>query len=183
MLNSTEQFTAAARTQLESQLHLATSVSDSLIDGMEKMMGLNLQAAKASLEHSIGQTQQLLSAKVAQDFFNPSAPQAQAEIIMTYVRHLTNIGSVKQNELAEVAENRINESSRQMVAMLDDMSKLSPVAEPAISAMKSAIDNANSGFAQLTRSTKLAMETMEANMSAAGEQMTSASGKARGKKA
>ena len=85
MISSTEQFSAAARSQIESQLTLTTALTDKIIDSLEKVMGLNLQAAKATMEASVNNAQKLLTAKDAQEFFNLSAGQAQpqAEMALT----------------------------------------------------------------------------------------------------
>ena len=181
MFNTAEQFTAAARAQMEAQLTLATSVSDSMIDGVEKLMGLNLQAAKAGLESSIANAQQLLTAKDAQELFATASQQAQpqAEIALTYARHLTTIARGKQKEFAQAAESRISENSRQLVAMLDDVTRNAPAgSETAVSMMKSAIDNASNGFSQLSRSAKVAIDTMESNLDSAVAQMSQATAKA-----
>lgn len=63
MISSTEQLATAARAQLDNQLQLATSIAGSVISGVEKLVGLNLQATRASLEASIGSAQHLLAAK------------------------------------------------------------------------------------------------------------------------
>ncbi len=181
MFNTVEQFAAAARNQKEVQLSLATSFSDSMIEGVEKLMGLNLQAAKAGLESSLANAQQLMSAKDPQELFSTASQQAQpqAEIVLTYARHLATIATNQQKEFASVVETQVSESSRQLVSMLDDMTKLAPAgSETAISMMKSAIDNASSGFSQLSRSAKVAVETMESNLDTAVAQMSQASPKA-----
>lgn len=174
MLNSPEQFTAAARAQLESQLQLATSLTDSMLESMEKMVGLNLQAAKATLESSMGSAQQLLAIKDPQEFLSASSTQVQpqADIMMTYARHLASIATDTHFELAKAAESQMTESSRQLVSMLDQMGKYAPTgSESAMSMMKSAIDNVSTGYAQMNRSTKVAIEAMENNMKAASTQL------------
>lgn len=174
MLNSPEQFTAAARNQFASQLQLATAVTDSMIDSMEKVFGLNLQAAKATLESSVGNVQQLLSIKDPQEFLSASSTQVQpqADIMLTYARHLATIATTTQVELAKAAETQVSESSRQMVSLLDELSKFAPAgSETAVSMMKSAIDNVSSGYAQLNRSAKVAIDAMESNMQAASTQL------------
>ena len=181
MFNTAEQFTAAARAQMEAQLNLATSFSDSMIDGVEKLMGLNLQAAKAGLENSIANAQQLLAARDPQELFATASQQAQpqAEIALTYARHLGTIARGKQKEFAQAAESQINEQSRQMVAMLDDVTKSAPAgSETAVSMMKSAIDNASSGFTQFSRSAKVAIDAMESNLDNAVAQMSNVTAKA-----
>ena len=170
MPNSTEALTTAARTQLDTQLQLATSIAGSLIDGMEKVAGLNLQAAKASFNASIGNAQHLFAAKDPQEFFSLSAHQAQphAEIALTYGRHLASIASGTQLELARVAEDQVNQSSRHMVNLLDEFGRLAPAgSEGAFSLMKSALDNVSASVGQLARNSKIAIETMEHNVKAA----------------
>ncbi len=175
MLNAPEQFTTAARAQLESQLHMATAVTDSMIDSMEKVIGLNLQAAKASLDNSVGNVQQLLTVKDPQEFLSVSSTQSQpqTDIALTYARHLASIATTAHFELAKAAETQVTESSRQLVSLLDSFGKVAPAgADTAITMMKSAIDNVSSGYAQLNRSAKVAIEAMEQNMSAASSQLT-----------
>ncbi len=179
MQSSTEQFTAAARAQLASQLNLATAVTDSMIESMEKVVGLNLQAAKATLESSLGNAQHLLAIKDPQELLSASASQPQADIMLTYARHLTTIATDTHFELAKAAEAQLTESSRQWVSLLDQFGKFAPTgSESAVSIMKSAIDNVSSGYAQLNRSTKVAIETMETNMKAASEQISQLTPKA-----
>lgn len=187
MLNSPEQFTAAARAQLESQLQLATTLTDSMIDSMEKVIGLNLQAAKASLDNSVGNAQQLLAVKDPQEFFSASTSQAQpqADIALTYARHLASIATTTHFELAKAAETQVTESSRQLVSLLDSFGKVAPAgSDTALSMMKSAIDNVSSGYAQLNRSAKVAIEAMEQNVNAASSKLNELAAKpaARAKK-
>lgn len=187
MLNSPEQFTAAARAQLESQLQLATALTDSMIDSMEKVIGLNLQAAKASLDNSVSNVQQLLAVKDPQELFNVSTSQSQphTDIALTYARHLSTIATATHFELAKAAETQVSESSRQLVSLLDSFGKVAPAgSDTAISMMKSAIDNVSSGYAQLNRSAKVAIEAMEHNVNAASTQLNQLAAKpaARAKK-
>ncbi len=180
MFNTAEQFAVAARNHMEVQLGMVTSVSDSMIEGVEKLMGLNLQAAKAGLESSIANAQMMLSAKDAQELLATASQQAQpqAEILLTYVRHLATIATNQQKELASVVETQFSESSRQLVSLLERVTELAPAgSETAVSMMKSAIDNASSGFSQLSRSAKVAIETMESNLDTAVSQMSQTSTK------
>lgn len=187
MLNSPEQFTAAARAQLETQLQLATTLTDSMIDSMEKVIGLNLQAAKASLDNSVGNVQQLLAVKDPQELLTASTSQAQpqTDIALTYVRHLASIATTTHFELAKAAETQVTESSRQLVSLLDNFGKVAPAgSDTALSMMKSAIDNVSSGYAQLNRSAKVAIEAMEHNVNAASSKLNELAAKpaARAKK-
>lgn len=169
MLNSTEQLATAARRQLDAQLQLAASVAGSMIEGMEKFAGLNLQAARASVEASIGSAQNLLAAKDPQEFLNTACnhSQPQTDIALTYGRHLSSIASSTQQDLSRAAESRLAASSRQLVAFLDDLTRVAPAgSETALSMMKSVIDNASTSYAQLNKSARLAFDSIESNMQA-----------------
>lgn len=176
MTNSTEQLATAARTQLDNQLQLATAITGSLIDGMEKLVGLNLQATRASVEASIGSAKNLLAAKDPQEFFTLASHQAQpqADIALTYGRHLSSIASDAHRDLSRAAETQLTASSRQMVSLLDGFAGIAPAGSgTALAMMKSAIDNVSSGFPQLNKSAKVAIEAMESNIQTAGARISS----------
>jgi len=180
MISSTEQFSAAARSQIASQLSFTTSLTDKMMESMEKMVGLNLQAAKATLEASVNSAQKILSAKDPQEFFSLTANQAQpqAELALTYGRHLASIASSTQIELTKVAESQIAENSRKLNSLFDKASEMAPAgSESAIAIMKSALDNANSSYEQISKNTKLAVEAIESNINAAATQLSQATSK------
>ncbi len=171
MHHTTDAFSTAARSQMQAQLGLASTLADTLIGSMQKVIGLNLNAAKASLDTSLAGTQQLLAARDPQEFFSLSTHQAQphAEIVLTYSRHLASIASGAQVELARVAEDQVNQSSRQMVSLIDEFGRLAPAgSEGTLSLMKSALDNVSASVGQLARNSKIAVETLEHNMKSAG---------------
>ncbi len=177
MPNSTEALTTAARTQLDTQLQLATSIAGSLIDGMEKVAGLNLQAAKASFNASIGNAQHLFAAKDPQEFFSLASNQAQpqTDIALTYGRHLSSIASGAHNDLSRAAETQINAHSRQLIAMLDNIARLAPAgSETTLTMLKSGIDSISSSYAQLNKSAKVAIETIESSMESASARIANA---------
>lgn len=184
MISSNEQFTAATRSQIESQLSLTTALTDKMIDGVQKMIDLNMHAAKATMEASVANVQKLMSAKDPQEFFSLSATGSapQAEMAMSYSRHLANIASATQMEFTKAAESQIAENSRKLVSLFDQAAKMAPAgSENALSMMKSAITNASAGYEQLTKNTKMAVEAMETNMNTAASQMTEEAAKASGR--
>ncbi len=180
MFNSADQITSTARNSMTSQLNLATSLTGSMLESMEKFMGLNLQAAKATVENSINNAQHLMLAKDPQEFFATSAQQAQpqTDIVLTYARHLATIASGAHFELSKVAESQISESGRNVTDMINELSKHAPAgSENMISTFKSVIDNTSSGFSQLNRTAKAAVEAMESNVNAASSQIAQATAK------
>lgn len=174
----------AARTRLSSQLDFAIAMAESMIESMEKLMGLHLQAAKASLDVSIGSTQQLMSTKDPQNFMNVSSHQMQpqADIVLTYLRHLASIGSSAHRQLAQITQAQISENNREIVALLDDLGSSTPEgSRSSIGLLKSAIGNAASGYDQIARTTQSAIEQLESTLSAASNQVSALTTKPNGR--
>lgn len=184
MFTIPEQFSNVAKANMESQLAIFTTLTSKAFESMEKVVDLNLNVAKASLEDSSIAAKQLLSAKDPQEFFTLTAAQAQptAAKAIAYGRHLAGIATSAQAELTRAAEEQIAETGRKVSALVDDVSKNAPAgSENVIAIVKSAIGNANAGYEQFSRSTKQAVEVMEANMNSAVSQFTQAAEKTAGR--
>ena len=182
-----EQFSAATKANFDSQLALITTLTNKAFESVEKFVDLNMNAVKASLEESNATTKQLLAAKDPQEFFSLTAAKAQpnAEKAIAYGRHFASIATATQAEFTKAAEAQIADTSRKVIALVDDVSKNAPAgSENAIALLKSAIGNANAGYEQLTKTTKQAVETIEGNMNTAVSQFSAAAEKtaARAKK-
>lgn len=181
---SPDLLSSATSTRLSSQISFATSMAESMIETVEKLMGLNLQAARASLDMSMGSAQQLMAAKDPQEFMNVSSRQLQphADIVVTYVRHLSNIASGTHRQLARITQDKVNENSREIVSMLDKLGSGAPEgSQSSISLLKAAIDNAASGYGQINQTTQDAIEQLESGISAASTQLTTMTTKSNGR--
>ncbi len=180
MFTIPDQFSSAAKANLEAQLSIFTALTSKAFESVEKVVDLNLNVAKASLEDSSIAARQLLSAKDPQEFFSMTAAQAQpaAAKAIAYGRHLAGIASSAQAEFTRAAEEQIAETGRKVSALVDDVSKNAPAgSENVIAIVKSAIGNANAGYEQFSKSTKQAVEVMEANMNSAVNQFSQAAEK------
>lgn len=181
MFNVTEQFSAATKANFESQLAMLNALTTKAFESVEKVIELNVSAARASLEETSATARQLLAAKDAQEFFSLSAAQAQpsTEKAIAYGRHLAGIASSTQAEFAKAAETQIAEATRKVNALVDEVTKNAPAgSENAIAILKSMIGNANAGYEQLTKTAKQAVETIESNLANATTQFTQAAEKA-----
>ncbi|MES2316231.1 MAG: TIGR01841 family phasin [Pseudomonadota bacterium] len=179
-----EQFSNATKANFESQFAIFSSLTAKAFEGMEKLVELNLTAAKASLEESSITTRQLLAAKDPQEFFSLTAAQAQptAEKAMSYSRQVAAIAAGTQAEFTKAAEAQIAETNRKVITLVDEVTKNAPAgSENVVAAIKASIGNANAGYEQLTKTTKQAVEAMETNVNAAVSQFSQAVPKA-GKK-
>lgn len=181
MFTIPEQFSAASKANFEAQLSMMTALTNKAFEGVEQMIGLNLNAAKASLEESSAAAKQFLAAKDAQEWLSVAASQAQpnAEKAMAYGRHLATIASGVQAEFSKAAEAQIAETSRKVLELVEEVSKNAPAgSENAVALVKSAIGNANAGYEQLTKTTKQAVEAMESNLNNAVSQFAQQAPKA-----
>lgn len=176
-----EQFSAATRTTLESQLALLTALTGKAFESVEKVIELNMTVAKAALEESTSNARQLLAAKDPQEFIALSTSQVQpnAEKATAYGREVMTIVSGLQAEVTKAAESQIGEHSRKFASLVDEVSKSAPAgSENVVAFMRTAIANANAGYDQLSKSTKQAVETMGANINTAAAQVSQAASKA-----
>lgn len=181
MFSFQDQFSSATKANFEAQLALISMLTGKAFESVEKLVELNLTAAKSSLEESATNARELLAAKDPQEFLALTAAQAKpnAEKALAYGRHVAGIATTAQAEFTRAAEEQVAATSRKVAALVDDVSKNAPAgSENVVAMMKSAISNANAGYEQLTKSTKQAVQTMEANVSAATAQFSQAAEKA-----
>lgn len=180
MFTIPEQFSTATKANFESQVAILTALTNKAFESVEKIIDLNMNVAKASLEESAVAARQLLSAKDPQEFFSLSAAQAQpsAEKALAYGRHLASIATSTQAEFTKAAEAQIAETNRKIVALVDEVSKNAPAgSENAVAFVKSAIGNASAGYEQLSKSTQQAVDVLEANLNTAVTQFSQAAAK------
>ena len=181
MFSFQEQFSAATKNNLESQIALLTALTGKAFESVEKVIELNMSVAKAALEDSTTNAKQLMAAKDPQEFIALSTSQAQPnnEKVAAYGRQVMTIVSGLQAEMTKAAETQIGEHSRKLSSLVDEVSKSAPAgSENVVAFMKTAIANANAGYEQMTKTTKQAVEAMETNMSSAAAQMSQAASKA-----
>lgn len=172
-----EQFSNATKANFESQFAIFSSLTSKAFEGMEKLVELNITAAKASLEESSATTRQLLSAKDPQEFFALTAAQAQptAEKALSYSRQVAAIAAGTQAEFTKAAEEQFAETNRKVISLVDEVTKNAPAgSENVVAVIKATIGNANAGFEQLQKTSKQAVQAMETNMNAAASQFAQA---------
>lgn len=181
MFSFQEQFSAATKNNLESQIALLTALTGKAFESVEKVIELNMSVAKAALEDSTAAARQLMTAKDPQEFIALSTGQSQPnnEKVAAYGRQVMTIVSGLQAEMTKAAETQIGEHSRKLASLVDEVSKSAPAgSENVVAFLKTAIANANAGYEQMTKTTKQAVEAMETNMNSAAAQMSQAASKA-----
>ena len=181
MFSIPEQFSIATKANFEAQLAMITALTNKAFESVEKVVDLNMNTVKASLEESTVNARQLMSAKDPQEFFTLTTAQSKpsTEKALAYSRHLASIASSAQAEFTKATETQIAETNRKVMSLIEDVTKNAPAgSENAIAMIKSAIGNANAGYEQLTKTTKQTVEALEANMNTAVSKFSDAAVKA-----
>ncbi|MES2932666.1 MAG: TIGR01841 family phasin [Pseudomonadota bacterium] len=98
-----EQISAAAQTQLATQLAVINALSNTAFGGFEKIIALNFNVVKQSLENSAEATRKLLSANGPQDFLSISTAQTQPQLdkILSYNRQLVTISDDTRSQFLQ----------------------------------------------------------------------------------
>jgi len=168
-----EQIVAAQKANLETLFELTGKA----FEGVEKLVELNLQVAKAS----IGEAQQTatasLGAKDAQELLALQAGllQPAAEKAAAYGRHLYDIAATTNAEVSKIAEAQVASAQANFATVIDGAVKNAPAGtESAAALVKSAIAAASNAMESVQKATKQAAEVAEQNF----QSMTSTAVKA-----
>jgi phasin family protein len=177
-----EQFTAAQRANLETFFGLTTKA----FEGVEKLVELNLQTAKAALGEAAETTRAALSVKDAQELLALQAGllQPAAEKAASYGRHVYDIAAATNAEVSKVAEETAAEAQRKFMSVVDSAIKNAPAGtENAVALVKSAVAAANNAYESVNKAAKQAAEVAEANFQAVTQNAVKATNAAKAKRA
>jgi phasin family protein len=183
MFSGNEQLTNAIKTSLESQVLFFSAVTASALTSMEKLVELNMSAARVSMEESTVIVKQLLASKDSQEVqaLLTALPQPTSAKAVAYGRHLTDIASAAQGEFTRAAEQHFAETGRKLSALVDQVSKNLPTGSGDFLAMaKSAVPNASAGYEQLNKKSQQAVEAVGAQASNAADKVPQVAGQVPG---
>ncbi|USX22004.1 TIGR01841 family phasin [Oxalobacteraceae bacterium OTU3REALA1] len=125
MSSLTEQFSAVTKSQLEAQFKIFNTFASTAVDSAEKVIALNLNTTKASVEKSSAAARKLLEAKGPQELFSLNATQPTGfDNLLAYGRQLVSIATAAQTELLQSAQSGIKQAQEQA----QELAKASPLA-------------------------------------------------------
>lgn len=160
-----EQILAAHKSNIET----LTGLSQKAFEGFEKLVELNLQVAKASLDEAASTAKAAMSVKDAQELLALQATllQPAAEKAAAYGRHLYDIAAATNAEVSKVAESQVAEAQKKFMSVVETASKNAPAGtENAVALVKSAVAAANNAFESVHKAAKQAADVAEANFQA-----------------
>lgn len=160
-----EQIVAANKANLETLFGLTNKA----FEGVEKLVELNLQVAKATLSETADNAKAALAVKDVQELLalQASLLQPSAEKAAAYSRHLYDIAAATGAEFTKATEAQFAEVQKTFMSAVDTAVKNAPAgSENAVTLVKSAITAANNAYESVQKAAKQAAEIAEANFSA-----------------
>ncbi len=158
-----EQIVAAHKANVETLFGLTAKA----FEGVEKLVELNLSAAKAALDESSNSTQAVLSVKDAQELLAMQANlfQPLAEKTAAYGRHLYDIASGTSSEFTKAIATQTATAQTQFATLVDTVAQNAPAgSEHAVALMKGAVTSANSALESVQKAVKQATDLAESNL-------------------
>lgn len=176
-----EQLIVAHKAALEATFGLLNKC----FQGIEKLVELNLQAVKSTVAENQDIIAKAFSAKDPQELYALQTRQVQpaTEKAQSYWRHVYEIISSTQAEIAAAAEAQFKQHQHNAQAFFEDLSKDTPAGfETALAAWKTFVKTANEAssatYEAAKKATKQAVAIAEGNVSAASSASAKRTGQA-----
>jgi len=176
MYQAPEQLMAWNKANLEAAMRFAGIA----LEGAERMLEVQLKAAKSAFADGVQQVKMLAEVKDPQEFaqLKNTLVQPSLEKATSYVKSVYDVAAATQSEINKLVEEQVSEFNKQVVTGLDKVVKSAPAgSEIAVAAVKSAISAVNSTYDNLSKSAKQFAEMSQANIEAATSQVVQASKK------
>jgi phasin family protein len=160
-----EQIVSAQKSNVETLFGLTGTA----VDGVEKLIELNLQVAKSAMSEAAQTSKAALSAKDAQELMalQASLLQPAAEKAAAYSRYLYEIASSTGAEVQRIAEATGADAQAKFMSLVDTAVKNAPAGtENAVALVKSAVAAANNAIETVQKASKQAAEVADANFQA-----------------
>lgn len=168
-----EQLIASHKANLETLFGLTTKA----LEGVEKLVELNVAASRAALTEAANHSQAVLAAKDVQQLLALQATQFQplAEKAVAYSRQLYEIASGTGAEFGKAFEAQAAEAQRNFGALVESAARNAPAgSETSVAVLKSAVSAANNAFESVQKAVKQASDAAEANFNAVASSATRA---------
>ena len=168
MYPAQEQFAALNKANLET----ATRFANVALGGAERLLEVQMKAAKEALADSVESVKTLSTVKDLQQFAEVKDIVAQPafEKASDYVKSVYEIASETQAEFGKLIEQQVAGFNKQFVVALDKIAESAPAgSEVGISALKTAIVTGNAAYENISKAAKQFNDTAKSNLEAAAK--------------
>lgn len=171
MYQTPEQLIAMNKANMESVMRFAGVA----IEGTERMIELQMKAAKSAFADSIESAKALAAVKDFQQFaaLKDTMAQPTLEKATAYAKSVYDLTSETQAEFSKLIEAQVSDFNKEVVTTLDKLVKSAPAgSEVGVAALKSAIAAVNSAYDNLSKVGKQFAQATQSNLEAAATQAT-----------
>ena len=169
MYQTPEQLVALNKANLE----IAMKFAGVAIQGAERILDLQLKAAKTAFADSVENAKAIAAVKDLQQLtaLKDTLAQPTIEKATAYAKSVYDVTTATQAEIGKLVEEQISEFNKQVVTALDKMVKTAPAgSEVGIAALKSGIAAVNSAYDNLSKVAKQFTEVTQSNIEAVAKQ-------------
>jgi phasin family protein len=178
MYQAPEQLIALNKANLEVAMRFAGVA----LEGAERMIDLQLKAAKTAFADGIEGAKALAAVKDIQQFaaLKDNLAQPSLEKATAYAKSVYDVATSTQAEFGKLAEEQVADFNKQIVTVLDKMVKTAPAgSEVGVAAIKSAIAAVNASYDNLTKVAKQFSDATQSNIEAVAKQAVNGAKKAK----
>ncbi|MFN7085485.1 MAG: phasin family protein [Burkholderiales bacterium] len=178
MYQAPEQLIALNKANLEVAMRFAGVA----LEGAERMIDLQLQAAKSAFADSVESAKALASVSDFQQLaaLKDNLAQPAIEKATAYAKSVYDVAASTQAEFGKLVEEQISNFNKQVVTVLDKLVQNAPAgSEIGVAAIKSAIAAVNASYDNLSKVAKQFAEANQSNFDAVAKQATSGAKKAK----
>ena len=152
------------RQNLQDQVTLMNSIASCALASTEKLVELNLNAARTSMQENSTIASQAFASNSTTDLQTIFAalPQATSTKAIAYNHHLADITADACTEIARSSHTQVTQITDRMMNLIDQASKSMPAgSENVVALTKSAIATAGSGVEQAVKTAEQAAHTIQ----------------------
>ena len=163
-----EQIAAANKANLEALVSLTHKAFESI----EKLVELNMQAARSTLEENAAHAKAVLSAKGPQELaaLQTEYVKPAQEKALAYGRQVYDIAASTQAEVSKLAEAQLATAKEKFTELVDQAAEKAPKgSENAVAMVKTAMANADAAFESVQKAARQAVSLAETNLKTLGE--------------
>lgn len=169
MYQTPEQLVAINKANLD----VAMKFAGIALQGAERILDLQLKAAKSAFTDSVENAKAIAAVKDLQQLaaLKESLTQPSIEKATAYAKSVYDVTATTQAEIGKLVEEQVSEFNRQVVTTLDKLVKTAPAgSEVGIAALKSGIAAVNSAYDNLSKVAKQFAEATQSNVEAVAKQ-------------
>ncbi|OGA25913.1 MAG: hypothetical protein A3I02_01160 [Betaproteobacteria bacterium RIFCSPLOWO2_02_FULL_67_26] len=178
MYQTPEQLVAFNKANLEAAMKFAGVA----LNGAERILDLQLKAAKTAFADSVENAKTIAAVKDLQQLaaLKESLAQPSIDKATAYAKSVYDVTTATQAEMSKLVEEQISDFNKQVVTVLDKMVKTAPAgSEVGIAALKSGIAAVNSAYDNVSKVAKQFAEATQSNIEAVAKQAVNGAKKAK----